>query len=1212
MINQTKNKKLRSSLSYQTIAAIILGIVCLAIIGTLIAVNIITAIKPWEIDGYTYYIRREKDENGNVYYRLTDKNKVTLEATPDGYYVAESGALIRFDPTTGSASKYATVDTEGTEQIGLNDRILIFPYTTRDEIQSIQVYNSNGSYAFYRLRTYEDIDKKTYVCYLHDGDYYLIAEDNTEYKRGEDGLYTLESGTKISIDSVTGKIATEQLTDFDGKIYTVRKNASGTYALFDGDKEIVDRISKTGTVSNEDGSTSEKTLYDYLVTSYGTLINVDSETGIVSAWAVSEYVEKTKTYHTYHFLYRNGTFVMCDGEGTLIEPSSYNDYGTKNNTYLSFNAENGSYTVRYRNDYRLIADNSGVYQLYIKGTPAATNSLGYCALNDGRYLYFDSASGSFSIMSFAGNDYVVEDKRYLNSKSYANLDGDFSISGFEKTEFDQSLFAALIVSSGYPLTAAGGRLDDPMRLDSGNIDFLQYGLAEGTRTDASGREYYHTPSYYVLTDLKGTVHRLTIGDRIISDAGYYIKYESFDGEKFTERQTVYILLDNYTTGYTANYDIFNYYTISDTLLAPLEKLITPMALKPMQENNFFDVSDFTIMTYNPKKSLENLLNDDPEDDDDYYDISVRFTYYNLQERNNTVNANFPYVMGVCELYGYIIDTDSVDECLRSLKELSFLGVKCLGVDDSDLLAYGLDIPNYIIYFKSTPSDALTETEQIISISAMTPNGTYYVYSEQYDMILEVDKTQLQFLSWKSTQWVSKDVYSHSVDYCDDFKLEAGDYWAYFDIDMSRILTTKFSTSASSDFTQTVKASDDRKYHLLTLSANLGSNVSSMSIASSDLISVDFTTLKNYYNYLLTNKKEGLTTKELTLLNEFIKTVSESTVSNDGMGISLHEMAFSHPSGIAYRIKVMFTYSPDGEITGAIQVNEETPHLVFSLSAYEKYEKLMFSEELSDADRREALDFYTRTNVSASVTSEYEQVTATNSEGLKTVYTNDKIVTTYADGTKKTDYCMTNDIKVFFQTNGNDLIGVGTRWVRYYPVDNKGSTASEYKEIHDEVYTFKATLASLVTVNNDGSTTAIPGGLPEGNYTVTVDSSAATVTDESGKVVMKYLRYAGTSVFSGVYSGLAWSTYEGVCDIPEEQKKAFREGDDSNCQVKITVNTKTGETLVFRTYQYSERRSYITVNGKGDFFILRSFIDKIIDTSRIVFDNVYVDPDSKYN
>ena len=209
--------------------------------------------------------------------------------------------------------------------------------------------------------------------------------------------------------------------------------------------------------------------------------------------------------------------------------------------------------------------------------------------------------------------------------------------------------------------------------------------------------------------------------------------------------------------------------------------------------------------------------------------------------------------------------------------------------------------------------------------------------------------------------------------------------------------------------------------------------------------------------------------------------------------------------------------------------------------------------------------------------------------------------------------MTNDTKVFFQVEGSeDLVGVGTRWIRYYPIKNGNTTSTEYKEIKDEKYTFTATASQVVTVEKDGKRVTLPGGLSKGKYTVTIDGSSATVTDENGNLVRKYLRYAGTSVLSAVYDGWLWATYEGICEIPEEQKKAFRESDDSLCQVKVTIKTKTGENLVFRTYPYTERRSYITVNGKGEFFMLRSFVDKVIDSAHLVFDNIYVEADKKYN
>ena len=1218
-----KTKKKRSSLSYQAIGVIVVGVVCLLLVGALIAVNYLTKITPFEIDGTTYYVHKETNEDGSVYYKLTDKDKNALTMTDDGYYVAASGALIRFDPSSGEVSKYAAVDTIGNEQVGINDRIIMFPYTERNQIQSISVNNSKGSYTFYRLRKYEDVDKAIYTCYLHNGKYFLIGEDGIEYKPDGDGNYLLPSGSVMKVDPITGAMQTVSYTDFDGKLYTVEKRANDTeYKLYLGDTALKETLVVTAEMSDNDGNPYTATLYSYAVTDYGTMIDVDGETGIISMQAVREYDSKSGKYNTYHFLCRNGKYVMCDGEGSIITETSASNsdyYCTKNNSYIAFNAENGSYSVIIRNsrkEFYLISDNDGVYSLYNNGKPVSTNSLGYCALPDGTYLYFDSESGSYSVLSYNGETYEATQSKYLNGKSFADYSGTFVISGKEETEYDPSLFAALVVSSGYSITAAGGKLANPVSLPSGEIDFLHYGLAEGMRTDASGKLYHHVPASYILTDLSGNVHKVTIGDAIASNGGYYVKYDGWNGESFEERQAVYIRIDTQSTGYSSTYEPFTYYTVSDTLLAPVENLITPMAVYPMQQNNYFEVKNFTIMTYNAERSLENLLNADPTDDDDYYDISVRFSYHNLSERLNTVNSSFPFVMETSELYGYVLDSDKAEECLIALKDLKFVGVSSLAADDKAMVKYGLSVPQYIIYYKSNIGSYGTETEQVLSISALSPNGTYYVYSSYYDMIVEVEKNKLPFLTWRSTEWLSDDVYYHSVGYCDVFTLEADGYKAEFDIDMTHTLETTINTTGSSNYTQIVTSTADRSTQTLTILASLGANLSSEYKAEAEIITVDLSTLRDYYVYVTQNGKLPDSSAAIKKLQQFMEDAIGTNESNgDGafeIGGTYYTQAsfgYSLSSGAFHSVVCVFSFTDDGEITAAVAANNDSPSLLFSMKAYEGYEKHMFSQEADEKELRYALDFYTASNVTANLTVEYEKVTATNSDGEKKVYSNEKIVTYLPDGTKSTDYCMTNNIKVFFGIEGSDdLIGLGTRWIRYYSVENG---TSEYREIKDDTYTFKASFAQVVTVDESGNRVPLEGSM-EGSYNVTIDANGATVTDADGNIVRKYLRYAGTSVFSGVYSGWLWATYEGVCDIPEEQKEAFRMSDDSTCQVKITVKTNTGEELVYRTYPYSERRSYITVNGKGDFFILRSFVDKVIDTSHLVFDNVYVDPDSKYN
>ena len=180
------------------------------------------------------------------------------------------------------------------------------------------------------------------------------------------------------------------------------------------------------------------------------------------------------------------------------------------------------------------------------------------------------------------------------------------------------------------------------------------------------------------------------------------------------------------------------------------------------------------------------------------------------------------------------------------------------------------------------------------------------------------------------------------------------------------------------------------------------------------------------------------------------------------------------------------------------------------------------------------------------------------------------------------------------------------------MDDPATTQSGgYREIKDDPYTFNAKMVRLILPTSDGGNTVITDGtLGEGSFTVTVTSDMVVVTDEAGNET-RYLRYSGTTPFSNLYSTFLWASYEGYCDIPDEQKEEFKASDDHSCQMKLTIDVKTGDTYTFRTYKYSERRAFITANGEGDFFVLRSFVDKIINTSKVIFDGVNVDPTDKY-
>ena len=1249
MIKTTAKKtgKKSTSLSRQTTAIVVILALCFLLAIALVVVNFLTATRRIELGGEILYVIREKDKDGNSVYIMADADKKPLKTTTDGYFITPLGALVELNQTTGSADIYARPVTDGNEQLSSDDRIIIFPVTDRAGAQSIKVVNKNGEFAFYRQRVYMDTDRTTYTCMLVDGEYRLMAPEDpsdinseyVEFLRGSDGYYTLLSGNKISINKRTGAIRSVEYVDFDGKVYKIQKDSSDTYYICSPDgTPLTDVITKTGEKLDSDGNYYNDILYTYYVTEYGTLLAIDGEYGTVSSWGISEYDPSDKTFSVYHFLKRGDKYVLCDSKGELITSTSIDDkdyYCTDNNAYIAFNEENGTHKVRVQKNYYLIADNNGAYSLYNKNTVVASNSAGYFPLPDGSsFIYFDESSGSFAKMAYDSDKdtYTEKETKYLNAESETDVEGTFVIEGHEDTGYDPTLFAALVTNGGYTVTPKGGKLSSPKLLADGSIDFAAYGLVECDRVNEAGETYHYIPSYYVFTDLKGNVHKITFGDKVASGTGFYVKYEGLNitddvyssldkgvdtqSEAITH-EAVYILLDNYSMGFTESYETYYYYSITDVFLAPLETLITPMIVPPTSTSTYFDVKDFIISTLNYDELHDAIINDEDIDESVYRDILINFTYYDIEERRNTANSSAPYAMGVCELYGYTINDNSVDACLQALMDLTTcLGVRKLGPSYSDWIRYGLDEPEYIISYEL----GVTGDKPMLLVSKLTPNNTYYVYTEMYDMIVEVDRSQLYFLSWSDERWLTTDIYNTSIGFCDEVIIEAGNYWAKFDIEMSQTLQTKINPGTASTFTQTVYASDKRDKHSLLLSTSINANASN-AVGDLDIIQVDFATLKNYYYYIKSGgKTTGMNADEVTNLSAFMDTISQKEYhEKTGQLLTMHNLTATDGLGNAHIVSLIFAFDSTGEIGAYVQVNKEATVRVFSLKAYEAYEKIIFSEETTANEKKLAYDFYAVTGVSATTSNAFDKITATNSDGTVSEYYTEKIVTTDKDGKVTVDYCLGKDYRVFFQAeNGEDLIGVGTNWARFYDMSDKNTTTNgAFEEIKHLPYKFTATFVNFVTLNEEGKNTSVAGGtLGEGLYTVEITEDVITVTDENGNVT-RFLRYAGTSVFSNFYATFLWAGYEGICELPEDQKEAYESGAIAP-DFKVTIKTKltpdkngNGVKFVFQTYQYSERRSFITVNGKGDFFVMRTFIDKIINSSKLIFDNVLIDSSNRY-
>ena len=111
-------------------------------------------------------------------------------------------------------------------------------------------------------------------------------------------------------------------------------------------------------------------------------------------------------------------------------------------------------------------------------------------------------------------------------------------------------------------------------------------------------------------------------------------------------------------------------------------------------------------------------------------------------------------------------------------------------------------------------------------------------------------------------------------------------------------------------------------------------------------------------------------------------------------------------------------------------------------------------------------------------------------------------------------------------------------------------------------------------------------------------------------------------FQELYKYLLTASFEGIADLDESEKEAFRALDDftsntesNECVLKITITASdfkgNERDVVYRFYRYSERRAYITIEmfdetgsssekAYGNFCVLYSFVQKVIaDAQRVV-------------
>ena len=171
------------------------------------------------------------------------------------------------------------------------------------------------------------------------------------------------------------------------------------------------------------------------------------------------------------------------------------------------------------------------------------------------------------------------------------------------------------------------------------------------------------------------------------------------------------------------------------------------------------------------------------------DPVICFSFIPLESRQNTMDSSASFRIESPNLSKYLADSDNILNVLLKFCLMEFKGVvkfDLSSLNEEDLASYGLLNPAYTITFKqnglSGSNGSTYSGQNILYISAITEAGSYYVASDVWNMIVEIDSDYLAFLDWTPIKWVDRPFFQVDISYMEKMEFTKGDttYTIFFD------------------------------------------------------------------------------------------------------------------------------------------------------------------------------------------------------------------------------------------------------------------------------------------------------------------------------------------------------------------------------------------------------------------------------------------------
>ncbi len=884
--------------------------------------------------------------------------------------------------------------------------------------------------------------------------------------------------------------------------------------------------------------------------------------------------------------------------------------------------------------------------------------------------YYDYYVSLFNTMTYDANK-VKEDSQIIDSIEVHNSEGSFTfmrdkngkfvIKGYENTAFSTLSFAQFANMCGSAV--ASKRLEEPVKLEDGKIDYSEYGLApemrEKTEKDENGKEitvsYEYTPAYYVITAKNGDWHKIVVGDMAVTGDGYYAKYEGgeVNGRAQSARDTVYVL----AVSEMALSDGYNGYEL---LVGRVENFVVPKIVYSMGLTEYFNVKNFTVYhDIDYTKIYEELAEKFTEEQagseaflkeyerlfTEHSKKACDFSFYEMSERAGGMNAYVPYISNLEYAAGYYLNSDNVDIMLSGFYETDFAGVVKLSPTEDELEEYGLLNSPYIVGYLFKTENEKGETvyvENYVEISERQEGGVYYAYSSTYDMIVAVRESSFSFLEWDETYWYDESYIQLSISHIDSILIESPAFSTKFEIEDSASKYLGYVARSGKKIVVGEKEYVIEKYES-------GKYV----LKSSNLV------LDPIYSgdYLITpvNYTEGERAEDNYIFSEASEVDLDGDGNNDAIMYYFYDIVRNN--GEYYLAAQVICADQNGNQIGKAEV-------VMGQKVYESsYFKtrngyLFFSGKYSSIGARleETYGQYKRGvwgNGSLFVTSKGENVLINKETGEWMIIDGVSCGVYLADSESSRLAQRAVKLPALYDENGNlkrypDV---------FYPLTDKKMQYDEesgrvvaYDKLKKE---WQELLGSECTVGVWGECEyyVLEGGIgvlvdtETGDFgEVTVLSNPIYVADimSDGEVLDYVIERDGFSAssksatamqnFQELYKYLLSASFEGIASLNESEKEEFRalddftSGENDACVLKVTLKASdfkgNERDVVYRFYRYSERRAYLTVEmldgsgsssekAYGNFDVLYSFVRKVIEDAQKIVEEQPVYSTNKY-